>query len=665
MIAANKHLSNRVFLLISAIGLLLMSAAIYRDVIDTFPSHIHAWTQSDRLALAHGFLENDFDFFHPSTFNLRPEYEATIPLIEEKGITQVDFPVVEYFVAAVMKITGLHEPLIFRMFVLLISLTGILFLGLGLRKLSIPLPLVFVVMIFVYSAPVYTYFQTGFIPGVPAFAAALAGIYFFVHYGKSKVFNHAAVSVFLLTLAALIRLPFVIPLSAVLLSLLITNLHNIHLLKRIILLSVVSSAMILGYYIYNSYLGYRYGSIFLGKVMPAASFQQGIELAQLSWSNWKMHYFTVTHYLVISIAFILFFYRIGHFFLIQKALVIMVAANLVLAILYVIIMIQQFVAHDYYLIDSLFLPLILVIAIGFSDLKPKNNLQSLALWAVAFVLGFFMLNDSLNVQEQRYTTHPWDRAETTRINFSDSKSFLEKAGIPDNAKILVLDAYTNNAPLLLMNRKGYTVINTSQENIEKALHYSFDFIVMQNCFIASDVLANYPDLRNRLTLIANNGKIGIYTLEKEPRQQEFKSLLGISEAQTILSTNISQYFSETKATDKEFIPLLEIEVDETFNDAGALLFESEITRMDNEKGDILLVYDLRRHDSLVHYESFSLLPFFKSGCHSCRTEVYMNFPHKLKTGDNFKCYLWNRTGNNLVFQSLDLQIIQHYYQFHK
>jgi hypothetical protein len=84
--------------------LLLLSVLYYHNTIGLPPSYIHSWTQSDRYAISLKFLENGFNFFKPQTFNL-----STID-----GITGVDFPLHEYLVALIMKITGSSSPVIFR-----------------------------------------------------------------------------------------------------------------------------------------------------------------------------------------------------------------------------------------------------------------------------------------------------------------------------------------------------------------------------------------------------------------------------------------------------------------------------------------------------------------------------------------------------------------------
>ena len=88
--------SNNKTIPVLVVVLLVLSCWFYHSTITLFPSFIHAWTQSERYALSLGFLNNGMDFFHPCTYNLQ-----TIG-----GITRVDFPINEYIVALIMKVSG-------------------------------------------------------------------------------------------------------------------------------------------------------------------------------------------------------------------------------------------------------------------------------------------------------------------------------------------------------------------------------------------------------------------------------------------------------------------------------------------------------------------------------------------------------------------------------
>lgn len=652
-----KQLPNWLIILIASIALLLCSTWFYSGIITRFPSHVHAWSQADRLALAYGFIDNGFDFFHPATNNLRPEYEALKELSEEKGITQVDFPVIEYMAAALMKLTGVQEPVVFRLLVLFISLLGIICLGLALKCLKYSDPVVLLMMFFVFTAPVYTYYQAGMIPGISAFAFSMAGMLSLACFRETIRTRHIYIGITFFTLAALIRLPFVMLLLSALTAVFITHFRYKEVRLHSIRAAISSLAIVLAYYAYNQYLGNTYGSVFLQKLMPAENLPDFAEVMRSSCDNWKWHYFTAGHYLIMLVAMVLLIVQGLRKKLHNDIFFLTGLISLFPALLFVVVMARQFVAHDYYLIDSLMIPLLLLTLSGLGNLPEILQKKSRVIWVVALLLIAFMMYRSYGVQKERYTSHSWDRIETTRINFTGSDKLLEEAGIPADARILVLDAYTNNTALLLLKRKGYVVINTTRENIEKGLSYNFDYIAVQNSFLSSDVLVPYPELRNRLKPVTNNGRVGIYKYSNENIELSFAGMFGFKPGTALWSKSFAN--DSILDASAEFVPLALLVTDTCTAQAEALLYNANLIRQDMDAGaGLLLVIDIQRGGKLLHYNSIALKPFIQDNCTSCVAEVYHPLPLQLEKGDVFKCYLWNRDKQVFGLENIDIQLIQ-------
>lgn len=652
-----NQMPKRLFILIISILLLLFSVWFYSGTITRFPSHVHAWSQADRLALAYGFIDNGFDFFRPATNNLRPEYEASKELTEEKGVTQVDFPVIEFIVAALMQSTGMQEPVVFRMLVLFISLLGIISLGLALKCLNYADPVVLLMVFFVLTAPVYTYYQAGMIPGIPAFALSMGGLFSLACFRDTIRTRHIYSGIAFFTLAALIRLPYLMLLLSALAAVFITHFRYREVRLHSIRAGIISLSLVLAYYAYNQYLGRTYGSVFLQTLMPPEDPADFAAIMRAAWDNWKWHYFTAGHYLIMLMALMLLLFQGFRKKLYNDIFFLTGVISLIPASLYVVVMARQFVAHDYYLIDSLMIPLLLITLSGLGNMPDSLLKKPRAIWVVALLLIAFMVYRSYEVQKERYTTYSWDRIETTRINFTDSDKLLEEAGIPEDARILVLDAYTNNTALLLMKRKGYVVINTTRENIEKGLSYNFDYIAVQNSFLSSDVLVPYPELRNRLRPVANNGRVGIYAYSNEIVEQSFAEMFGFAPKATVWSTTVSN--DSASDASAEFVPLALFAADAHTAEAGALLFGAEIIRKGLQPGaELFLVIDIQRGGKLAHYSSIALSPFLRDDCTICDAEAYHHLPLQLETGDVFKCYLWNRDKQSLGLKNIDIQLIK-------
>ena len=72
-----------------------------------------------------------------------------------------------------------------------------------------------------------------------------------------------------------------------------------------------------------------------------------------------------------------------------------------------------------------------------------ENISQKSFWSFAFIgAGVLFFIFSQKVQAERYSTGPWDRTEITRQNFIGAEAYLDKIGIPKEAKILVIDAFT-------------------------------------------------------------------------------------------------------------------------------------------------------------------------------------------------------------------------------
>lgn len=162
-------------------------AVVYRSSVDQFPSHVHAWTQSDRYALTIGYLDNSFGLFKPSTPNLWPKYPPETMPQKLEGITKADLPLTEYLAAKLMWIAGTRQPLFHRGLNLLFSLAGLMLLFALMLRMQAALPLAWLTISFALLSPVYAYYLDGFIPGIPAIALVMAAYYFFTVLPKPKI----------------------------------------------------------------------------------------------------------------------------------------------------------------------------------------------------------------------------------------------------------------------------------------------------------------------------------------------------------------------------------------------------------------------------------------------------------------------------------------------
>jgi hypothetical protein len=641
---------------IALVVVLLSFAAfrLYHFSIQQFPSHVHAWTQSDRYALTIGYVENGMNLLLPSTLNLAPKYPPKFPKTSETGITKADLPLTEYISAALMKLTGTKIPVIHRLVTLGFGLAGLVFLMLVFRSAGASFSMALLVMMLAMLAPVHAYYLNGFIPSIPALALSFAALWFFVRHQKQNRMTDYAVALSLAVLAAMIRPPFLMFLLSLALAQTIMSLLNGGRLKAQLLLLLAVVVVFAALQWHNQYLSVHYGSLFITGLQPAEGVGQTIDLLRLSISNWQISYFSHVQYLVLALAVFLLLINIKQIIYSQVFPLMIVALSLLLAsFLYFLTMAKQFPDHDYYFLDSFFLPLVLIAGAGLSLPKPDTLLRKGMQYVVTALLAILMFDAAAKELEKRYTSHNWDRTEQTRILFDGSAAFLDAEGISRDAKILVLDAYTTNGPLLLMQRKGFTVINTNAEQLGASLEHPFDYVVIPNRTLSSDVLRNMPLLRQQLQPIANNGNIGLYTIQKGHQPRSGFELL-MPKALPFEQYKVPDTLLCT-GSEAEFAMLAETDVQLDGNYRYALFFDAETLHAE-AANQLQIVMDLSGNNSESFYDAFPLNTFFVSGTHP---EAFLNIPDGFHGVIRLKCYLWNPTSANVCLNKPRIYLLKY------
>lgn len=638
-----------------AVVLLGMSVYYYRDTIGWFPSHIHGWTQSDRLALAYGYLDNGLNFFKPQTYNLETR----------EGVTGVDFPIHEYIVAALMQLFG-REPGVFRGYVLMLSLIGYLFLyrlghfftgswWLGLAG-----------VVFAFTCPVITYYQNGFIPSSTAFAAALAGYFYYFRYLENDKAPDLYRAVGLLALAALVRMPFHIFLFATLLQQGARRIKPPAYIGKapawrpFVLAYGAAYAAVAAALTWKTWLNTHYGSRFLTALTPPETLQELWDITRTAAGRWWDQYFTPYHYFLLAAALgFLLYRRFGRGAMLLRLQPALAQALLMLggAALFYLLMARQYVDHEYYFTDSFYLGFIVLWLLGLAvqPFKPADYVAPAAALVLALAGGFWYSKD---IQDEKYTDSDWNRGEITRKNYTGADRWLDSLGVAPGARILVIDAYSTNAPLLLMNRKGYTLLTTSRAKIEEALQLPFDYVTMQDVFLFSDVVANFPDLPQRLTRVAGNGRIGLY--QRRPDQQapdKLAAFIGMS-----VPDQSTYWDFEGAAPDTLWRPFEQVQTTRARSGSRGARFNADIeygpgiqftytpgqtTRLlfdgyfftEKAPASLLAVVSVEHNGAVAEYQKFPLnIP--ETGVWT-RCPALFELPPTLPDGAVVKFYLWN------------------------
>lgn len=666
------NISNKKSIPLIVLFLLLLSVLLYQSTVSLFPSFIHAWTQSERYAISLQFLNNGFDFFHPATFNLQ-----TVG-----GITRMDLPLNEFIVALLMKIFGTTSPAIFRIYTLCISITGLLFLYLLTKKITSSELKSWMIVAFVFLSPLYTYYQVGFIPCVPAISFIFISYYYYYNYKITGKRSNFYCSIFFFVLAAMIRLPFFIFLFAVFLQQLISLFQQKKFIRHEFFGFVIVFGIFVSYYLYNVHLGTMYGNMFLNNFLPAKSFAEFKEIVRQIYDHWMFQYFTIWHYILLLVGTVCTIISFRKSKRIENNIM---WFNLFLvgggSFLYFLLMACQYYDHDYYFLDSLFVPLVLFFILTMHHIPAKSEGRKHVLFSVFFISVIFMFGDSKKNQLDRYTFLPWDRVELSQRNFSGSGKYLDSIGIPKNAKMLVIDSYSTNIPLYMMNRKGYTVYQTSRDNAAFALFKTkWDYVVIQDVFLFSDVLKYYPIVSSVIEPLAGNGKITIYKRSSPIKKKTLKQFLLLDSKKIIYQTNASfeKEHSDKHFQGKEVLKRSTLnnsivcEIDSTIEFGSSFSIHSnELNKCPNVKiyisadfsnfiktRSLQLVVAVTNGDKASYYQSYKLNDYYKPAISFQKEEFQFVLPPFAAANDELKIYFWNPEKVNSLYDNLEIIIYQ-------
>lgn len=541
MYGRNKYLGN----LLVAGAILALGLFFHLKHLRDLPSHVHAWAQADRYALALGFINNGFDLWHPETFTFNHQFPNDWKTADATSITAVDAPLHEFAIAAIMHITGNSGPAVFRLYALIYACLGLFFFFRLALLLTADVPRAFLATLFAATSPVFVYYQAGFLPSIPSLANAIIGLYLYLRFVREPRFRLLAWAVVFLALAALTRTTYVIPLGAVLVAELWRLLN-----KRTGPWAwrwpfVVAVLILVGQHLHNRALTQAYGSIFLDHFLPPRSLEEARGIWTEVIANWGTQYFSVMHYVLSGAtllgACIALLMRRSTAQRGQDTLLLLVALMLGASALFAALMWQQFPAHDYYFLDTFFLPICLLFVWALSVIQTWRYGPATKTFALltAGAIGVPLVLNAVKTQEGRMATGPWDDTANSIANFTGGDTLLDALGVAKSAKVLVLNTHAPNLPFILLNRKGYALMGWRAEDIQLAMEWDADVVVIQNNAFLAETWRNYPEITHYLKKIGDNGRISVCVPISPDTARDLYSFMGVDASKPVLHARIT------------------------------------------------------------------------------------------------------------------------------
>ncbi len=482
---------------------IVASAFLHFKDYNKLPASTHAWAQSDHYALALGFYNDGFDFFHPTTFALDVQFPSKNALENPQGITSVDFPILHYSVAILMKIFGTTAPWVFRMIMLLISFLALFCLFKTIKEIkSITVASIFVS--FIMFQPIYAYYQDGFHVSAAAFNVFLIGLSFILRYFHKKESRHFTLAIVFLTLAALMRFTQIISLLALGGAFFIISIKEKKIHKQLYYIAT-GVIVVLAYFIYNKGLASEYGSVFLGQAMPPKSFSLLVLYLKKIIISYSMEFLPILHFSLLIVG-IMTYRKYGTSLIKGDSFFLWLAFSLLGTSLFSILMMWGISAHNYYSLDTWqpFLCIGIAFLIWHIDFN-KISKEVMLITSLLFGIGSFAIATEHQLKNYREDAS-MNNAEGVINDFMSSASWLNQH-IEAEAKTVVICDEGWNTPMVAWQRKVHRIHNINENTLQRLSSEEFDYIVVHNASVSPEHLKT---IQRYCHQIKNNKQISIY-----------------------------------------------------------------------------------------------------------------------------------------------------------
>jgi len=483
---------------------------------DKLPTSVHVLQQSDHFALALGFLDNGFDFFHPTSFALNPEFSSRNSLTNPEGVTAVDFPILHYIAAVAMKMFDTRSPVVYRFISLLWSFVALWIFFKTIKSIKGFWMAIFLCG-FIMFQPIYSYYQNGFHISSAAFNTFLIGCAYMIRHFHSKKNNAFIWGALFLTLASLMRFTQIIFLLA-LLSMYLYEFYQKRKLSKNLWVVLMGIVLVLMYFGYNQYLRFTYGSLFQSTPRIAESLNDFAEHILKIAYKYLLGFLPIIHLFALGLIIYLFLKRekksTGNLEYIKIWTIFAFLGSL----MFTLLMSFHISYHDYYALDTWFPVLILMMLYFLFSFKqeaiPSNQI---AIFVILFLIGSFSV--AFEKQKFKYSgSRKILNGNLVLEDFKKSAKFLD-LNIPENEKVLVISNWGWNTPMIGWNRKVYRVANDFDENISLEFKRNYDIIVTHDVTLEKVVEVDYPEFYSKVQYVKGNGMVSLWKLNKSDLDQ--------------------------------------------------------------------------------------------------------------------------------------------------
>ena len=449
---------------------------------DARPYSIHQWRQTDCASFTKNYYEEGMDFFKPKI-----HWQGNI---DGKAISE--FPLINYSVACLWKMFGEHEFL-YRFTILSIYSIAILFLFAMIYVGSNSLLYSYFATSLFLTSPLLAYYSFNFLADIPSLSFAIIALSLFFIFMKNKRSNLFFLAVLFATLATLLKASS----ATVLLIIGIISMINVlQFPKKLIVESFLFKNKIIPVLTFLIsfviiYLWYHYAflynnknsnGVFLMETLPIWKMKDKvIETARLLVSVQFQMCFNKPVICAITLSFIWLLFNLKT---INSNLKIALIISCISFSAFIVLFFQVFDVHDYYLINTMIFPIIILTAFGSHFLSISfrfNNRKLIIILSLVFIANtaycasimrlrninkdnFCKYYPLITNDEKNFSDWQHWHYENTLKPFETITPYLRTLGIKRTDKVVSVPDPSFNITLYLMDQKGFTATENQLKN---------------------------------------------------------------------------------------------------------------------------------------------------------------------------------------------------------
>jgi 4-amino-4-deoxy-L-arabinose transferase-like glycosyltransferase len=468
--------------------LLVLQTLLHVKYLDLPPIGFHQWRQTQTLAVARNFYEENMNIFFPRVDG-RGQYT---------GITGMEFPVVSHSIAIGYKLFGFSH-FIDRTVLLLYSFLALVgcfcFAKIFFRSQFIA----FFSTLFLMFSPLFSYYSITVLPDLPSLSFIFLCLYFFLKHEETKRSAHFALALVTFLLAALIKVyaMAVLPYFAY-------RIFKDGFSRREKSLQVagftVSTALIVAWYLYARFLSSTYHNFDFRLVSnfpyPFSTIPIVLRKVFVQW----LPELYINYPLFI-------FFCVGAYVLVKEKERNVTEFMLLYSIpflAYAVMFLPMFEIHDYYAIPALPMTVLLT-TVGFERMLRRSESKR---WIWRLTLAILLIMPIVGSVRSLSRFESADRPH----DLLTIEDHLDRV-IPDrNSLIIAAGDVSPSIYLYFMHRKGWPV----GEDLKENQLIDWERNGAQYLVSSSRELESRPDIAKHLLSLSEYGRFRIYALRDLP-----------------------------------------------------------------------------------------------------------------------------------------------------